>query len=374
MKSLRCTFPTLLLTLTWILPAPAVNAAQPATSTTISASAFGAAERDEFLSGPLALDMDIVVTAQVDEVLSGAALAQANRSAGMPEDTSPTLKLWSADFQNHFGQQRIELVDCVPPPTRVEVEPENGNRIMLWDLSPSLESSRTLTVRRHYRLTNFNFDPRVTTESVPAKYAPGDPRVAFYTKSEPYLEQTDDITSAARIAVGDATHPFDKARRIFRYVRQHMTYEYPPPGGRGATIALAKGRGDCGQHADLFVAMCRAAGVPARMGAGFMLELGKGDDHGTTAGCHAWAELLLPDGRWVPVDATGDEENYFARKLANTHLTASVGRNIPLPDVPSYARYSNSDVENGRTDFMQTYTEFKSGIRANVSATRTVKR
>ncbi|MBX7246825.1 MAG: transglutaminase-like domain-containing protein [Candidatus Sumerlaeaceae bacterium] len=334
-----------------------------------TATAFGAQSPDSTLTAPLRLQLEITVTATIDEVLTGTALAEANRTMGIPEDTSPTLKLWSADLQDHFGQQDVKLLECEPKPTRTEIDPENGNRIFLWDFSRDLKSSQTLKVRRRYTLTNCFYDPHVTSATV-GNYKPDDSQVAFYTASEPYLELTDDITSAARIAVGDETNPLEKARRIFQYVRKHMTYAYPPPGGRGASIALACGKGDCGQYADLFTALCRAQGLPARMGAGFHLFFSKSGDGQTTVGSHAWAELMLPDGSWVPVDPTVDEDRYFARKLDNTHITASVGRNIRLPEAPESTTYALTEMEHGRTPFMQSCTEFLSGVKGKVSVSR----
>jgi transglutaminase-like putative cysteine protease len=195
------------------------------------------------------------------------------------------------------------------------------------------------------------------------------PQVAFYTKSEPFLEQTAEIFKAAREAIGGEINPWARARLIFRWVRKHMVYQYPPPGGRGATVALREGRGDCGQYADLFIAMCRSAGIPARFVGGFALhETQPGQP--PVVGSHAWAEVLLPDGSWAPVDPTGDEEGHFGRCNVNTHITSSVGRNILLPGAPVWATYKFSDVQDGRTEFMQTFSEMKTGVRASVKIER----
>jgi transglutaminase-like putative cysteine protease len=54
-----------------------------------------------------------------------------------------------------------------------------------------------------------------------------------------------------------------------------------------AAEALAGGRGVCQDHAHVALAVCRAAGVPARYISGHLL----GD-----SGTHAWLEVLVPDG------------------------------------------------------------------------------
>jgi transglutaminase-like putative cysteine protease len=223
-------------------------------------------------------------------------------------------------------------------------------------------------MRRVYRMTLHIFDPP-TTSTGPVTYDPWDPEVLFYTKSEPFHELTPAIRRAALEAIGDAQDPVVQARRIFRWTRRHMEYVYPPPGGRGAIVALREGKGDCGQYADLFIALCRAVGIPARFAGGFALGEPT-PDAPPAVGSHAWAEFRLPDGRWLPADPTHDEERHFAHLLRIRNLTASVGRNLPLPHAPSWASYRFSDVENGRTEFMQTVTELSSGVHTRVRIQR----
>lgn len=82
-----------------------------------------------------------------------------------------------------------------------------------------------------------------------------------------------------------------------------------------ASQVLAHKQGDCTEHALLFVALSRAAGIPAREVSG-LVYMG---DSIQRFGWHAWAEVDL-GGRWVQVDPSWGET------LANaTHLTLGVG-------------------------------------------------
>jgi transglutaminase-like putative cysteine protease len=65
---------------------------------------------------------------------------------------------------------------------------------------------------------------------------------------------------------------------------------------------IRRRRGDCTEHAALFTALARAAGIPARTVGGVMYM---GDEEKAFGG-HAWNEVVL-DGAWVPVDPTFDE-------------------------------------------------------------------
>ena len=58
------------------------------------------------------------------------------------------------------------------------------------------------------------------------------------------------------------------------------------------------GYGTCVNYARLFVALCRAAHVPARTVWGIIYNNGVYDHH------HEWAEFLDDDGYWHPLDLT----------------------------------------------------------------------
>jgi len=55
--------------------------------------------------------------------------------------------------------------------------------------------------------------------------------------------------------------------------------------------------GDCNEHTALFVAMARAAGIPARIAVGLVFI------HGAFY-YHAWPEVYVDPGVWLPVDPT----------------------------------------------------------------------
>lgn len=65
-----------------------------------------------------------------------------------------------------------------------------------------------------------------------------------------------------------------------------------------AAEAFTDGRGVCQDHAHVFIAAARAAGVPARYVTGYLVT---GEGSSSTA-AHAWAEALVPDLGWVGFD------------------------------------------------------------------------
>ena len=98
---------------------------------------------------------------------------------------------------------------------------------------------------------------------------------------------------AARL-VGGERDPVIVARRITQWVHDSLRKEITV-GVPNALRVLRARTGDCSEHTQLFLALSRAAGIPARGTAGLALVRGK-------FYYHAWPEVYL--GRWIAVDPT----------------------------------------------------------------------
>ncbi len=92
--------------------------------------------------------------------------------------------------------------------------------------------------------------------------------------------------------------PAATARRVLDFVTDHLAsggYDSRP---HGALWALVARRGDCTEFTNLYVALCRAAHLPARVWTCHVaLPVGPGDTSE-----HDLAEVYLGDLGWVPVD------------------------------------------------------------------------
>lgn len=71
--------------------------------------------------------------------------------------------------------------------------------------------------------------------------------------------------------------------------------------GTSAHQALELGAGVCQDHAHLFIAAARAAGIPARYVVGYMLAA---EGEAAEVETHAWAEASVPGLGWVGFDPT----------------------------------------------------------------------
>jgi len=112
-----------------------------------------------------------------------------------------------------------------------------------------------------------------------------------------------EIVAEAQRAVGTATRMRDKAERLTRYVNALLDKK-PTVSLPSALEVLRTKVGDCNEHTALYVAMARAAGIPARIAVGLVYVRGaQGAFY-----YHAWPEVYLEEsagrGLWLPVDPT----------------------------------------------------------------------
>ena len=131
------------------------------------------------------------------------------------------------------------------------------------------------------------------------------------TMAEPLVQSNhpDILRLARRLSRGqrDARVVAERINRwVYDSLTKRVTFGIP-----SALQVLRARAGDCNEHAQLFVALARAAGIPARVDAGLAYIDGK-------FYYHAWPEIYLRD--WVSVDPTFGE---FPADAA--HLRFTVG-------------------------------------------------
>lgn len=132
---------------------------------------------------------------------------------------------------------------------------------------------------------------------------------------------------AADIRAGSADH-LEFAESCCRDVRAAIGYEFGVTStSTTAAEALAGGRGVCQDHAHVALAVCRAAGVPARYVSGHLV----GD-----SGTHAWIEVLVAAGGQAKAVAF-DPCN--GCRAGSRHLPVATGRDYAdvAPTSGSYA-------------------------------------
>jgi len=131
-------------------------------------------------------------------------------------------------------------------------------------------------------------------KDIRAKYTVDDTK---YDMANPYIQ------NLSKKLAGDEKNPYWIARKMFDHVRNTLEYELTG-GWNAAPVVLQRGTGSCSEYSFSFIALCRAAGVPARyVGA----DVVRGDDASLDQDAHRWPEIYLPNYGWIPIDPQGGD-------------------------------------------------------------------
>jgi transglutaminase-like putative cysteine protease len=111
-----------------------------------------------------------------------------------------------------------------------------------------------------------------------------------------------EVAALSATAVNGARYKGEAARRIEEFVSRYMKPSGLETGYASALETLRTRKGDCTEYALLTAALCRAAGIPARIALGLVYaETGHGGRRDFFGG-HAWTQVFL-DGHWYSLDA-----------------------------------------------------------------------
>lgn len=179
-----------------------------------------------------------------------------------------------------------------------------------WERGPDGLRAATVTLDEVPAL--LDFDVAAIVERGPAATWPALPASALTGRrllaATPLTAPDETLLAVASRLVGP--DPLTTARRCCAWVFENIAYR---PGsttvGTTAAQATAAGAGVCQDQAHVMIALCRAAGLPARYVLGHLV--GDGESH-------AWVEVVLPEG-WAP-PAPGRP-----RGAATPHLAGGMG-------------------------------------------------
>lgn len=164
-------------------------------------------------------------------------------------------------------------------------------------------SHLTTTMEIEARISEINYfifpDRCGTLADIPAAI-----RETYTANGSKYMIDDPYIMELSRKIVGSETNPYWMARKIFDHVRN--TLEYKHEGGwNTAPVVLQRGTGSCSEYTFSFIALCRAAGIPARYEGGLVV---RGDDASFDDMFHRWPQVYLPNYGWIPMDPQGGDK------------------------------------------------------------------
>ena len=232
-------------------------------------------------------------------------------------------------------------------------------------VSERIEEGKDIRVTRHFRFTAYETAFRIDPDAV-GKYDTEDALYRYYTRTQEFIELTPEVIELANKIVGDETNPYLQAKAIYTWCVNNIDYVYPP--NRGIRFCLPRKTGDCGSYSLIFVALCRAVSIPARVVNGHWCCKAKKN-------YHVWNEFYLPGYGWIPADATDGRINrdnpgklagngdpyYFFGNLDSGRFISSKGTSIQLYPSPPWHIWGLADT-NRNPIFFQTAATVYSGI------------
>lgn len=227
-----------------------------------------------------------------------------------------------------IGAQRIASEPrFTPAVTQLGVEERFGNRFATWKVKLAPGESRLFT--EHFTVS---VDP--VKKEIPSGIAITEYKDQVVSATPSAHLETDNaqLIALAKEAAAGAADVKTLVAQVNEFVIKRLEYGNPIKGLYGALEALRQVKVDCGGYDSLFVSLCLINKIPARIVSGFWAGYVQND-------MHAWAEIQLPDGQWIPVDPSFESLSRAGRshKLGGLGVTGSdriifsVGCDMALP-------------------------------------------
>ena len=227
------------------------------------------------------------------------------------------VKLYLPLPANRRMYQRILSYKVEPEPTRI-IQSRYGYQIAEFDFGP-LAADAPFGVRYHADLELFDvripLDPEQvgTLDDIPEQirrdYTVNGP---FYRVDDPYIREVLDQ------AIDDEQNLLLQVRNIWMFVRKRLYYFGD---GRKDTApkVLQQGHGTCTEYSFSMIAMCRAAGIPARYMSGSLTKASDMQKRSRDTVFHKIVEVYLPKVGWVPMESTSGGR-YVDDKVADQQI------------------------------------------------------
>lgn len=164
-----------------------------------------------------------------------------------------------------------------------------------------LEKRQKLTLEFRYTFVNYAIDYQLNAYR---GYSTAETR---YLQPEPGVESDSKvIINLAQVLTAGCSTQLDKANKLFEYVNANLEYKRVEQDRHSAVETLRIGKGVCEDFSLVFIALCRASGIPARLVRGYRFNVSdlKSGETDLKGFAHAWAEVNLPAEGWITVEPT----------------------------------------------------------------------
>lgn len=234
--------------------------------------------------------------------LSAISLAQGNKIVSVKShfdftwESTNSFKITCLIPKDRENRQKIEEIRFSLKPDTIYDKDDNRYaefRMEGPNMPKSLEINTVLELYDHHLKQAKKEKAKITR---PPSYEP-------YLISEEYMESDDEIIKQQALKL-KKKDDLETVKNIYKFVSKHLKYNGYNPKDVGARQALIEGKGDCTEHADLFVALCRACSIPAKHISGYI-------SGPVDVPQHSWVEVFIDDMGWVQFDTTTGNNTKF---------------------------------------------------------------
>jgi hypothetical protein len=198
----------------------------------------------------------------------------------------PEMKLIVNLPQTIEKRQKITKLEFEPLPSKVFIE--NGNKYAEYVIPLPKEMTR---LKIHVEAETFQYNLSVAIND-PNQRSFDDSNLDMYLQHERMIEKDDPVIRDIAEKLQGKTE-VDIVKNIYKYVILNLSGDVSNPKGVGAVKTVKIKRGKCIDYSDLFVALCRAKNIPARVVAGY-------SPFSNVDPKHSWAEVYFREYGWVP--------------------------------------------------------------------------
>lgn len=223
----------------------------------------------------------------------------------------------------------VDFLDRLSIKSPVELTDFAGKSSIQYELVPTCNGELTIPATPNQSVTKNNgrilvtVQPFVPKADTPMPYTGDNPVALAALRSSEYLQSDDEkVRELAKAAVGSTTETLKAARQIESFVNGYIITKDLSVGYASAAEVARSRQGDCSEHAVLTAAMCRAAGIPARVVCG-VVYVDTFIGQKSVFGGHMWAEVFVGDS-WVGLDATRAPNGF-----GPGHIALAVGDGNP---------------------------------------------
>lgn len=272
--------------------------------------------------------------------------------------TLPTItgsaKVWLPMPQSD-AFQTVTVKDLkFPAAHRILEDSAHGNKVVFMELEPKHSGKKIAMVFHVVRLEK-------------GAYSADKADAEKYLKADALIPQDKRFDTIVKEILSNKENDLVRARAIYDHIIDHMRYmKYGEGWGKGDAVHACNALyGNCTDFHSYFIALARAAHIPARFAIGAALPSERNE--GGVDGYHCWAEFYA-EGKWWPVDISEADKYtelgiyYFGHHPAN-RFEFTVGRDLKVDPTPAsgpinFLAYPVLEVDNKPVK-AETFFSFK---------------